>query len=91
MTEPLTENDLDPGYRFSVNGNLGYEMWEVDDWVAAARVTIDALTERAETAERERDQAITAHVKITTAMRCGGRVPENAIDTMKRLRERHHD
>ena len=48
----------------------------------------DTWRQRAERAETERDQAITAHVKITTAMRCGGRVPENAIDTMKRLRER---
>ena len=42
---------------------------------------IDELT-------RDLNDAVDAHIKITAAMRCGGRTPEKALDTMLRIRQK---
>ena len=47
----------------------------------ALLATIDELT-------RDLNDAVDAHIKITAAMRCGGRTPEKALDTMLRIRRK---
>ena len=46
----------------------------------------EAAIEHAETLKKLQD-AVNAHIKITAAMRCGGRTPEKALDTMLEIRQ----
>lgn len=49
--------------------------------IPALLAAIDELT-------RDLNDAVDAHIKITAAMRCGGRTPEKALDTMLRIRQK---
>ena len=49
---------------------------------------IDALLTAIDELTRDLNDAVDAHIKITAAMRCGGRTPEKALDTMLRIRQK---
>jgi hypothetical protein len=53
-----------------------------------ARTDIPALLAAIDKLTRDLNDAVDAHIKITAAMRCGGRTPEKALDTMLRIRQK---